>query len=157
MFMGSCFANIFQYMSNKMQLYTLYLYLETVLHIPGVTSTHYQERIQLYLCLISVLFDVHGSVHRKYILIYIQQNATLHALFISGNCSTYFGCYSHPLSGAHTTVSTPSCNLSHRYCLDIYWNIFAMHGPMNIKQDGYQAQIQLYALLIMGETNTRNM
>ena len=27
--------------------------------------------------------DVHGSVHRKYIPIYIQQDATLHSLFIS--------------------------------------------------------------------------
>jgi len=36
-------------MSNKMQLYTVYLYLETALHVSGVTSTHHQERIQLYL------------------------------------------------------------------------------------------------------------
>jgi len=37
--------------SNKMQLYTLYLYLETALreHVLGGTSTHHQERIQLYL------------------------------------------------------------------------------------------------------------
>jgi hypothetical protein len=34
---------------NKMQRYTVYLYLETVLHISGGTSTHHQERIQLYL------------------------------------------------------------------------------------------------------------
>jgi hypothetical protein len=27
------------------------------------------------------LFNVHGSVHRKKILIYIQQDATLHSLF----------------------------------------------------------------------------
>jgi hypothetical protein len=46
--------------------------------------------------------------HRKYIPIYIQQNATLHSLFISGNCSKYFGWYFHPSSGAHTTVSTTS-------------------------------------------------
>jgi len=39
----------FQYISNKMQLYTVYLYLETALHISGSTSTHHQERIQLYL------------------------------------------------------------------------------------------------------------
>ena len=30
---------------------------------------------------ICVLFNVHGSVHRKNILIYIQQDATLHSLF----------------------------------------------------------------------------
>jgi hypothetical protein len=39
---------------------------------------------------------------------YIQQDATLHSLFISGNCSTCFGWYFHSLSGAHTTVSTAS-------------------------------------------------
>jgi hypothetical protein len=36
-------------MSNKMQLYTVYLYMETAVHVSGVTFTHHQERIQLYL------------------------------------------------------------------------------------------------------------
>jgi len=31
-----------------MQSYTVGLYLETVLHVSGVTSTHHQEGIQLY-------------------------------------------------------------------------------------------------------------
>jgi hypothetical protein len=44
-----CNPNIFQYISNKIQLYTVYLYLETALHVSGVTSPHHQERIQLYL------------------------------------------------------------------------------------------------------------
>jgi hypothetical protein len=35
--------------SNKMQLYAVYLFLETALHVSGGTSTHHQERIQLYL------------------------------------------------------------------------------------------------------------
>ena len=35
-------------------------------------------------------------------------NSTLHSLFISENCSTCFGWYLHPSSGAHTTVSTAS-------------------------------------------------
>jgi hypothetical protein len=48
-FMGPCIISIFQYISNKMQRYTVYLYLETVLHVSGGTSTHHQERIQLYL------------------------------------------------------------------------------------------------------------
>ena len=39
---------------------------------------------------------------------YIQKDATLHSLFISGNCSTCFGLYLHPSSGAHTTVFTAS-------------------------------------------------
>jgi hypothetical protein len=49
MFTGTCIVSIFQYISNKMQRYTVYLYLETALHVSGDTSTHHQERIQLYL------------------------------------------------------------------------------------------------------------
>jgi len=48
-FMGPCIVSIFQYISNKMQRYTVYLYLETAVHVSGGTSTHHQERIQLYL------------------------------------------------------------------------------------------------------------
>jgi hypothetical protein len=48
-FMGTCIVSIFQHISNKMQRYTGYLYLETTLHVSGGTSTHHQERIQLYL------------------------------------------------------------------------------------------------------------
>jgi hypothetical protein len=47
--MGKCIVSIFQYISNKMQSYTVYLYLETALYVSGVTSTHHKERIQLYL------------------------------------------------------------------------------------------------------------
>jgi hypothetical protein len=32
-----------------MQRYTVYLYLETALHVSGGTSTHHQESIQMYL------------------------------------------------------------------------------------------------------------
>jgi hypothetical protein len=35
--------------SNKMQRYTVYLYLKTALLVSGGTSIHHQERIQLYL------------------------------------------------------------------------------------------------------------
>jgi hypothetical protein len=31
--MGPCIVSIFQYISNKMQLYTVYLYLETALNV----------------------------------------------------------------------------------------------------------------------------
>jgi hypothetical protein len=47
--MGPCIVSIFQYISNKMQRYTVYLYLKTALHVSGGTFTHHQERIQLYL------------------------------------------------------------------------------------------------------------
>jgi hypothetical protein len=44
-------VSIFQYacISNKMQRYTVYLYLETALCVSGCASIHHQERIQLYL------------------------------------------------------------------------------------------------------------
>jgi hypothetical protein len=45
MFMGPSIVSI----SNKMQSYTAYLYLETSVHHSGGTCTHHQERIQLYL------------------------------------------------------------------------------------------------------------
>ena len=59
-------------------------------------------------CWLTSQFNVQGSVRRKYVLIYIQQDATLHSLFISGNCSICFGWYLHPSSGAHATVSAAS-------------------------------------------------
>jgi hypothetical protein len=48
-FMGTCIVSIFQYICNKVQRYTFYLYLETALHVSGATSTQHQEHIQLYL------------------------------------------------------------------------------------------------------------
>jgi hypothetical protein len=47
--MAPCIVNIFQYISNKMHRYTVYVYLETALYVSGGTSTHHQEHIQLYL------------------------------------------------------------------------------------------------------------
>jgi len=47
--MGPCIVSIFQCISNKIQRYTVYLYLESALHVSGGTSTHHQVRIQLYL------------------------------------------------------------------------------------------------------------
>jgi hypothetical protein len=47
--MSTCIVSIFQCISNKMKRYTVYLYLETTLHVSGRTFTHYQERIHLYL------------------------------------------------------------------------------------------------------------
>jgi len=47
--MGLCIVNMFQYIFNKMQRYTVYLYLETALHLSDGTTIHHQERRQLYL------------------------------------------------------------------------------------------------------------
>jgi hypothetical protein len=42
--MSKCIVSIF----NKIR-HTIYLYLETALQVSGGTSTHHQERIQLYI------------------------------------------------------------------------------------------------------------
>jgi hypothetical protein len=72
---------------------------------------------------------------------YIQQDATLHSLFISGNCSTYFGWYFHPPSEAHTTVSTAygTCHTVTAICryrgrvgtgLSVLWVAYATHSTL---------------------------
>jgi len=44
-FMSPCIVNtsIFQYISKRIQLYTVYLYVETALHVSVGISTHHQE------------------------------------------------------------------------------------------------------------------
>jgi hypothetical protein len=37
------------YIQQDATLYNLFIYLKTALHVSGGTSTHHQERIQLYL------------------------------------------------------------------------------------------------------------
>ena len=49
-------------------------------------------------------FDVHGSVHRKRIFKYNQQDATLHSLFICVKCSTCFRRFLRPSSGAQNCI-----------------------------------------------------
>jgi hypothetical protein len=55
-FMGTGIVSI----SNNMQRCTIYLYLETALHVSGGTSTHHQERIQLYL--LWVAYATHSTL-----------------------------------------------------------------------------------------------
>jgi hypothetical protein len=49
--MGPCIVSIFQHtcISNKLQRYTVYLYLENALYISCGTSSHHQEHTQLYI------------------------------------------------------------------------------------------------------------
>jgi hypothetical protein len=56
---------VFQYISDKMQSYTVYLYMETALHVSDGTSTHHQERIQLYLQHLYALLMMGGSTTRN--------------------------------------------------------------------------------------------
>jgi len=107
-------VKIFYYISNKMQCYTVYLYLETAVHVSGGTSTHHQERKQLRKILI---FWFVCEIIFQYIS---KQDATLHSLFISGNCSTCFGWYLHPSSGAQTTKKNPNILIYIRNYISIY-------------------------------------
>jgi hypothetical protein len=114
--MRAFIVSIFQYtcISNKTQRYTLYLYLEAsrigAPYIYSISHLMVKCRIKSHLPFANITsrFNFYGSVHCKYIPIYIQQDTTLQSLFISGNCYTCFGWYFHPSSGAHTTVSTAS-------------------------------------------------
>jgi len=56
-------------------------------------------------------FNIYGSVHRNNILLYkSQQDGHFTEFILSDNCSTCFGRYYHPFSGAQTTVTTASGN-----------------------------------------------
>jgi hypothetical protein len=61
-----------------------------------------------HLCIIYSNTVFPTTTRSMYMPIIIQRNATIHSLFISVNCSTCFGWYFDPSSGAHVTVSTPS-------------------------------------------------
>ena len=86
---------------------------------------------------IKITPNIQESVHRKYFPIYIQQDATLHSLFLSGNCSTCFGWYLHPSSGAYIAVSTASgtcqtvtatCRYGGRVGTDLQFQLFHHSG-----------------------------
>ena len=75
-----------------MQRYTVYLYLETALHISGGTSTHHQEHIQLYLqhlvfvrpLLLPATIAAGSSKCDKYQMLQIQ----LYVLLMMGGSNT---------------------------------------------------------------------
>ena len=109
--MGPCTLSIFQYIFNKMQLYTVYLYLETALHGSGGTSTHHQERIQLYLeqlVFVTLLLLSAAIVEeletglsvlwvtddgRKYHTKHVEQFPDINKLCNVASCWTYIGIY----------------------------------------------------------------
>src|SRR5215813_8654097 len=101
--MGPCIVSIFQYISNKMQRYTVYLYLETALHVSGRTSTHHHERIQLYLqhlvfvtpLLLSARFECAHDDGWKYHPKHVEQFPDINKLCNVASCwiYTYIGIY----------------------------------------------------------------
>ena len=47
-FMGPCIANVFSSLTNKMQRYTIYLFLLSALYVSGGSSAHHQELKTVY-------------------------------------------------------------------------------------------------------------
>jgi hypothetical protein len=87
-----------------MQLYTVYLYLETPLHVSGDTSTHHQESIQLYLqhrgiCHTVTLPDAVDTVvcapddGWRYHTKHVEQFPDINKLCKVASCWIYFGIY----------------------------------------------------------------
>jgi hypothetical protein len=77
-----------------MQLYIVCLYLETSLHVSGGTSTHHQERIQLYLqhpvffttlVLPAALVEGFELLQLYTVYLYVET-----ALLVSGGTTTHY-------------------------------------------------------------------
>jgi len=54
-----------QQLFNKMQRYTVYLYLQTALHGSGVIYTHHQELILLYLQYLALLRPLRATCRER--------------------------------------------------------------------------------------------
>jgi hypothetical protein len=94
-----------------------------------------------YLTFILLMWRIGWAPNSIPVYTYIQQDATLHSLFISGNCSTCFGWYFHTSSGGHTTVSTVSdiCHTVTAICryrgrvgtgFSVLWVAYATHSTL---------------------------
>jgi len=84
-------------------------------------------------------YYVQRSVHRTICSDNYPTRIAIYSLFISVNCSTCFGWYLHPPSGAHINVSTVS---------GISETVTATCGERDWMETGF---------LMMGGDNTRNM
>jgi hypothetical protein len=116
--------------------------------LTNILLIYYQYSLVLsmdsFLTLILLMWRIGWAPNSIPIYSYIQQDATLHSLFISGNCSTCFGWYFHPSLGAHTTVSTASgiCHTVVAICryrgrvgtgLSVLWVAYAVYFNARIK------------------------
>jgi hypothetical protein len=65
------------------------------------------------------IFDIHGSLHRRFITKCNQQDVTLPNLFISVKYSTCFRRYLRPSSGAQNCIYSIGCLSNLYYCLPL--------------------------------------
>jgi len=100
-------------------------------------------------------FNVHGSVHRNNILIYIYPTrCNVRQFILSVNCSTCFGLYLHPSSEALTTVSTAS-GICHTVIAIFRWfqcAVVAVRNPQHTQTGSKSSTIA--ADINNGVTNT---
>jgi len=80
----------------KRQVNPLYAELNPICHLLALLAAHRilhvsRIRVKSHLQFASIIrsFNVYESVHRKYIPVYIQQDAMLHSLFISACMYAY--------------------------------------------------------------------
>ena len=113
------------------QLYLQHLVFVTPLLLPAAIAATKEKNAFVKLASLQYglqhFFNVHGSVHRNNILIYIQQDATLHTFIIFGNCSTYFGWY-HPKHVEQFPDIIKVCNVASCW---IYIRIYGLKPLLN--------------------------
>jgi len=83
-----------------MQLYIVYLYVETALHVSGGTSTHHQEHIQLYLQHLVFVTPLTATCRCRGGVLYLET-----ALHVSGGTFTH-----HQRSSNSSTIAAGSSN-----------------------------------------------
>jgi hypothetical protein len=98
-----------------MQCYSLF-YLETTLHVSGGTSTHHQERIQLYL------------QH----LVFVRPLLLPAAVAVDTAVCTPDDGWRYHQKHVEQFPDKINCVTLHLVGY-IYYNIITMHGPMNVK------------------------
>jgi len=116
--MGPCVVKIFQYISIKMQRYTVYLYLEIALHVLGGTSTHHQERIQLYLqhlVFLTLLLPPAAIVEELELVWMCSRSSMIAAGSSNGVTNTRCCRYSCTRSSRWVVVTPETCRAVSRY------------------------------------------
>jgi hypothetical protein len=121
--MGKCIVSI----SNKMQRHTVYLYLETLLHVSGGTSTRHQERIKLYLqhlvfvtpLLLSDTFLCAPDYGWKYHPKHVEQFPNIHKLCNDASFWIYIGI----LLGAHPLLHISRINVKLILHFHLEWRL----------------------------------
>jgi hypothetical protein len=82
-------------------MHNVYLRREVVVCVHSVEQMKPEPKV-MFLTFILLMWRTGRAPNSTPVYSFIQQDATLHSLFISGNCSIRFGWYFHPSSGAHT-------------------------------------------------------